>query len=151
MVLHKFGVDPTFTIGQFDVLIGLVMIQYRKTYATYLYFASTILGLRQNLTALHCSGTDALYSTFQLVFPLSIHLQYMFTETKLSELHVNSSTQQVIIDVIFGKQVNSEHFEGLIDVASSAASDKRLSQLIIKWKTLVCGQNTRAVISKPQC
>lgn len=65
---EEFGimtVDPTFTLGQFDVtvityrnlllqsrrseqppvMIGPVMIHYKKTYTTNLHFASTLLGL----------------------------------------------------------------------------------------------------------
>ena len=71
-------VDPTFNLGDFDVtpttyrhcllesarsgnssvLIGPTMIHYRKTFHTYLFFASTLIGLRQELQGLRAFGTD---------------------------------------------------------------------------------------------
>ena len=62
-------VDPTFNLGDFDVtpltyrhllletvrsgnqpiFLGPTLIHYRKTFSTYLYFASTLVGLRRDL------------------------------------------------------------------------------------------------------
>ena len=91
-------VDPTFFLGEFDVtvttyrhlllerrrtgnppvFIGPSMIHYKKTYSTYLFFASTLVGLKPELSRLQYFGTDgeeALYEAFQREFPVSIHLQ----------------------------------------------------------------------------
>ncbi len=76
-------VDPTFNLGDFDVtpttyrhgllvsirtgnppvligpvLIGPTLIHYRKTFHTYLFFASTLIGLRKQLQGLRAFGTD---------------------------------------------------------------------------------------------
>ena len=71
-------VDPTFNLGDFDVtpttyrhrllisthfgrnpvMIGPVMIHYRKTFHTYLFFAATLVGLRRELVGLRAFGTD---------------------------------------------------------------------------------------------
>jgi hypothetical protein len=71
-------VDPTFNLGDFDVtpltyrhllletvrsgnkpvFCGPILIHYRKTFSTYLYFASTLIGLRRDLEKLQAFGTD---------------------------------------------------------------------------------------------
>lgn len=71
-------VDPTFNLGDFDVtptsyrncllksvrtgnspvFIGPTLIHYRKTFHTYLFFASTLIGLRRELQALRAFGTE---------------------------------------------------------------------------------------------
>ena len=71
-------VDPTFSLGDFDVTpitchnllfhsrctgnppvcIGPVMIHYRKTYETYLFFASSLVGMSRGLIDLKAFGTD---------------------------------------------------------------------------------------------
>ena len=76
----NFGVvtiNPTFSLGEFDVtvtthrqltlqsrhtlnhpvFIGPVMIYYRKSFSTYLFFASTLLGIKPALSSLQCFGT----------------------------------------------------------------------------------------------
>ena len=70
----KFGImtiDPTFSLGEFDVtvttyqhlllqsrrtsnhpiFIGPVMVHYRKSFSTYMFFGSTLLGMRPQLSA----------------------------------------------------------------------------------------------------
>ena len=71
-------VDPTFNLGDFDVtpiayrnlllkierygthpvFIGPTLVHYRKSFGTYLFFASSLIGLRQDLLALQAFGTD---------------------------------------------------------------------------------------------
>ena len=96
----KFGiltVDPTFNLGDFDVtvttyrhllleckrtkqhpaFIGPVMVHFKKSFSTYLFFSSTLIGLRPKLSSLKSFGTDgemALYQSFQNAFPTAIHL-----------------------------------------------------------------------------
>jgi len=78
---NQFGiitVDPAFCLGDFDVtmttyrhlvlkctcsseppvFIGPTMIHYNKTFSTYLFFASSLVGLRPELSKLKCFGTD---------------------------------------------------------------------------------------------
>ena len=96
----KFGIvtiDPTFTLGDFDVtpityrhllletrrgkqppiFLGLVLIHYRKTFATYLFFASSIIGQCPQLQGVLSFGTDgerALIDAFRHEFSFSQHL-----------------------------------------------------------------------------
>ncbi len=71
-------VDPTFYLEDFDVtstayhqlllrtvwydtspvFIGPTMVHYRKTFGTYLFFASSLIGIRPELQALQAFGTD---------------------------------------------------------------------------------------------
>ena len=71
-------VDPTFSLGDFDVtvityrhkllishqancppaIMGPLLIHYKKSFATYNFFASSLISLRQELSAIKCFGTD---------------------------------------------------------------------------------------------
>ena len=71
-------IDPTFLLGDFDVtvvtykhllllskrndkppyFIGPVLVHYRKTFATYLHFFSTLVGIHRDLANVRCFGTD---------------------------------------------------------------------------------------------
>ena len=89
--------DPTFCLGDFDVtvityrhmmltsrqtgsppaMIGPLMIHYKKSFATYLYFSSSLISLRRDLSNIKCFGTDgeeALVDAFRHAFPNSLHL-----------------------------------------------------------------------------
>ena len=83
-------IDPTFCLGEFKVtvtiqvsttypsiqtytdnhpvFIGPIMIHYRKSFSMYLFFASTLLGMKPELSNLKSFGTDgeeALFDAFQ--------------------------------------------------------------------------------------
>ena len=164
---EKFGiltVDPTFSLGAFDVtvvsyrhlllqcrrsgnspvFIGPVMVHYKKTFATYLFFASTLVGLRPSLKHLRCFGTDgeeALSDAFQHVFSSSIHLTCWIHMrrnilAKVQELGISQSTKHTIVEDLFGKQAGSHYIEGLVDARNNAQYNKGLAQLFEKWKSL---------------
>lgn len=87
-------VDPTFLLGDFDVTyrhlllhskrykappvcIGPVCVHYKKTFQTYLFFASSIIGQCRKLEAVHAFGTDgekALADAFSHEFRYAQHL-----------------------------------------------------------------------------
>ena len=90
-------IDPTFSLGEFDVtvityrhlmlsshqgdqipaIIGPVMVHYKNTFSTYLFFASSLVGLRRVLANVKSFGTDgeqALVDAFQHEFSSSSHL-----------------------------------------------------------------------------
>ena len=163
----KFGVltvDPTFSLGDFDVtvttyrhlllkcrrsgthpaFIGPTMIHYRKTFSSYLFFSSTLVGLRHSLAALKSFGTDgesALIQAFQQLFPSAIHLLCSNhvrrnIKDKLHELHVPESAKTAIVSDIFGSQVGGCHFEGLVDARSDSEFEDGVSALTAKWRCL---------------
>ena len=164
---EKFGiltVDPTFCLGDFDVtlstyrhlllsckrsgthpaFIGPAMVHYRKTFSTYLFFTSTLVGLRQSLSNLRSFGTDgesALVQACQHSFPSAIHLLCSNhvrrnIKDKLHQLGVPENVRLVITQDIFGKQVGSCHFEGLVDAKSDAEFAEGVEVLTHKWKGL---------------
>ena len=90
-------VDPTFLLGDFDVtlityrrmlletkrgkshpiFLGPMLIHYRKTFGTYLFLASTLVGLSQLLQGICAFGTDgeeALADAFMHKFTYSQRL-----------------------------------------------------------------------------
>lgn len=157
-------VDPTFSLGDFDVtvttyrhlllrcrrtgtypaFIGPIMIHYRKTFSSYLFFSSTLVGLQHSLSALKSFGTDgesALIQAFQHSFPSAIHLLCSNhvrrnMKDKLHELHVPESAKATIISDIFGRQVGDCHFEGLVDAKTDSEFEDGVSALTAKWKYL---------------
>ena len=116
-------IDPTFSLGEFDVtvttyqhlllqsrrtsnhpiFIGPVMVHYKKSCSAYMFFGSTLLGMRQQLSTLKCFGNDgeeALYGAFEHVFPGEIHYTHETQcESKLQELSVPDNIQQVVLGV----------------------------------------------------
>ena len=146
-------VDPTFCLGDFDVtvitychllllsrktnqppaLIGLILIHYKKTFGTYLYFASLLVGLRKEL----CFGTDgerALSDAFQHACPESLHLICSIhvkknVKAKLQELGVSEQSRNMKLGDVFGRKSGSHYEEGLIDAANDVLYGKMLTLL----------------------
>ena len=114
--------DPTFTLGDFDVtvityrhllletcrgmnspiLLGPILIHYKKNFASYLFFTSSLVGLCPNLQMVRAFGTDgekALSDTFSHEFTLfqhltcSIHVRRNITQ-KLQECNISSETSK---------------------------------------------------------
>ena len=102
-------VDPTFYLGDFEVtpitywhlflqsehtgkspvFVGPMLIHYRKDFATFLYFASTLVGLRRDLERLQAFGTEwgeALIDAFTREFGFAIHL--------LCTIHLRQNVKQ---------------------------------------------------------
>ena len=100
-------------------------------------FASTLLGMKPELSSLKCFGTDgeeALYEAFRHLFPRAIRLLCsLHMKAKLRELGVGDNVQQVIIADIFGKQVLSVQVEGVI---VEMEFEKGITTLCSKWKRM---------------
>jgi hypothetical protein len=157
-------VDPTFSLGAFDVtvttyrhlllkcrrtgnypaFIGPVLIHFKKYFSTYLFFSSTLVGLRPQLSCLKSFGTDgelALYQAFKHSFPSAVHLLCSIharrnIKSKIREMGISEGVQQIILGDIFGKQVGAQYIEGLIDAENDQQYENGLQSLIGKWKTL---------------
>ena len=59
------------------IIIGPVLIHYKKTFQTYHFFASSLVGQRRELEQLHVHGRDgekALINAFGQVFKYAMHL-----------------------------------------------------------------------------
>ena len=134
-------IDPTFSLGEFDVtpityrhlllesrrsnshpiFLGPVLVHYRKTFAAYLFFASTLVGLSWQLQGVRAFGTDgeqALADAFGHEFAFSqrlicfIHMRRNVKE-RCSEFNVPPNVSQKILDDIFGARLGCALVEGL--------------------------------------
>ena len=163
----KFGVltvDPTFSLGEFDatpityrhllletrrsgctpILLGPVLIHYRKDFSTYLYFASTLVGLNRQLQAVRAFGTDgeqALIDAFAHELTYSQHLTCFIhvrrnIKDKLSSCGIPTGESNKIMDEIFGHQVGHVFVEGLIDVSNDAEFQEKLDLCVQAWQEL---------------
>ena len=167
-------VDPTFNLGDFDVtpttyrhcllestrsgnspvLIGPTMIHYRKTFHTYLFFASTLIGLRPELQGLRAFGTDgekALVDAFSHEFRYAIHLTCFIhfrqnIKRKLQELQYPESAIKEVVSDIFGCKQGSTLSEGLVDSNSDEEFNEKLNLLEERWKQLEAAHNVESSI-----
>ena len=158
-------IDPTFSLGEFDVtpltyrhlllttkrynqppiFLGPILIHYRKTFATYLFFASSLIGQCPQLEGVRAFGTDgetALIKAFSHEFGFFQHIHVRRNiKDKLNECHVPSPAAQQILDDIFGKRIDSVFQEGLVDSTDNTFQDK-LEYLLAKWSTIECTSAT---------
>ena len=154
-------IDPTFSLGPFDVTpttyrhllldsrrygsspvcIGPIMIHYKKSYATYHFFASSLVGMRKELAHLVAFGTDgeeALYDAFSNVFHKAVHLSCSIHARcnvidKLRELKFPENITKSVSNDIFGNRSSDFYIEGLIDAEDDDDFALRFSQLKSSW------------------
>ena len=157
-------IDPTFTLGDFDVtpityrhllleskrskqppiFLGPVLIHYRKTFSTYLFFASSLVGLNRQLQGVRAFGTDgeeALISAFSLEFKFSQHLTCFIhvcqnIEEELNKCRIPSEVAQMILNDIFGHRLGTVFEEGLVNASDNDDFQKKLDALLDKWRNL---------------
>ena len=154
-------VDPTFCLGDFDVtpttyrnlllkskrtgrppvMMGPTMIHYTKTFPSYMFLASSILGQCRKTEQLRVFGTDgekALIDAFSHEFPFALHLTCFNhvrrnVKDELCRLALPEDIRSEILDDIFGKKVGSVFYEGLVDAESDAKFTEKLELLQGKW------------------
>ena len=124
------------------VMLGPTMIHYRKTFTTYMFFASCMIGQNRNLEKLCVFGTDGekpLIDAFHYEFKSAVHLtcfNYVRRniKDKLREMMIGDEIQTEILDDIFGRRVGSTLNVGLVDSSSVHAFEEELETLVDKWK-----------------
>lgn len=164
-------VDPTFNLGDFDVtpttyrhcllissrsgkspiMIGPIMIHYRKTFHTYLFFASTLIGLRRELAGLRAFGTDgekALVDAFSHEFHYASHLTCFIhcrrnIKGQLQVLGFPDSAIKEVLDDIFGCQNGNVLAEGLVDSVSEEEFNQKLPVMEKRWSDFEKEYNTQ--------
>ena len=122
-------VDPTFNLGDFEatpityhhllisqrsgkspVFLGPMLVHYRKDFCTFLYFASTLVGLCPQLERLQAFGTDgetALIEAMAHEFGFATHLLCAIhlrrnIKQQLHDLNFPVEHRRKVIDEIFG-------------------------------------------------
>ena len=177
MSRSEFGiltVDPTFSLGEFDVttvtyhhlllerkknkntpvFLGPVLIHYRNTFTTYLFLASSLVGLSRQLEGVRAYGTigeEALADAFAHEFGFSqcltcfIHLRRNLKD-KLAECNYPVSLLQKILDDVFSKKLGSVFIEGLVDASDDCDFQNKLDGLVESWCR--CESSSTANIEK---
>lgn len=154
-------VDPTFCLGDFDVtpityrhlllesirtgkppvMIGPTLIHYKKSFQTYLFFASSLIGQKKDLVKIRAFGTDgekALIDAFSHEFRFAVHLLCFIhvrknIKEKLSACSISDTVQTEILGDIFGKKVGSTLLEGLVDSEDVVSFEDNAALLLEKW------------------
>ena len=136
---YQHCVDPTFSLGEFEVTpvtyrhlllesrrtgkspicVGPILIHYRKTFPTYLFFSSSMFGLQRELVNVKSFGTDgeeALSDAFSHGFKYAVHLTCQIhkrrnVEAKLKDMGFPLEARHHILDDIFGKQRGDTFYE----------------------------------------
>ena len=154
-------VDPTFTLGDFDVtpttyrnlllqckrtkkcpvMLGPTLIHYKKTFSTCLFFASCMISLNKNLKTLRAFGADGevpLADAFSHEFKEAIRLTCFNhvrqnIKDEMRRLSIPEERQTVILNDIFGKQIGSTLLTGLVDSKSVATYEQKVVYLMEKW------------------
>ena len=157
-------VDPTFNLGDFDatptayrnllletvrygthpVFIGPTLVHYRKTFGTYLFFASSLIGLRPELRALQAFGTDgekaladAFSHEYRYASRLSCFIHYRQNiKQQLRDRHFPEAVAKTVLDDIFGIQLGEVFAEGLVDCASNEEFGRKLQMLEKRWNEI---------------
>ncbi len=138
-------VDTTYSLGQFYVtpttyphlmledistkkhpaMLGPVLVHQRMEFASFNYFANTLVGFNKKLRNIRAFGTDgqeSMLEAFSHCFPLasnlrcSIHFKNNITE-KLKEYGIPSAvSREFVADVFSNRSGNT--YEGLVDATS---------------------------------
>ena len=118
------------------------MIHYSKTFATYMFLASSIVGQCRETEQLRVFGTDgekALVDAFSHEFPFALHLTCFNhvrrnIKDQMSKLRLQEDVCAEILEDIFGKKAGSILYEGLVDCESISKFDEELELVQAKWR-----------------
>jgi hypothetical protein len=159
------SIDPTFSLGDFSVtclayrhllvidrrteqspiMLGPILVHQRKTFQTYNFFCSSLIGLLPSLDKMLAFGTDgeeALAMAFEKQFKFAIHLR-CFRHLKQNihrklTIDMGATEQQTseILSHIFGMKSGPKFFEGLVDAPDESSFDKKLEHLKSTWEEM---------------
>ena len=135
--------------GTHPVMIGPTLVHYRKTFGTYLFFASSLIGLRPELRALQAFGTDgekALADAFGHEYRYAVRLSCFIhcrqnIKQQLRDRHFPEAVAKTVLDDIFGTQQGEVFAEGLVDSASNEEFSKKLQVLEKRWSEIESGNS----------
>ena len=124
------------------MLVGPACIHYKKSFSTYVFFASTIVGQCRELEGVRAIGTDgelALIDAFKHEFGFAQHLTCFIhvrrnVKDKLREYSISSQLATEILDDVFGKKLGSVYIKGLVDSIDTADFDEKEKMLFVKWR-----------------
>ena len=159
-----FGVDSTFTLGDFDVtittyrhlllqsksspsgkspvMIGSIFVHMRKDFSAYHFFASSLVSLNPQIAYLKAFGTDgeaALEKALSTTFPTAVHVRCFLhfkgnIENKLRELGIPPTVAKEIICDVMGRASALEY--GLVDAKDQDELEVLLGAVKTRWDEL---------------
>lgn len=120
---HSNNVPQSVVENQTQYLPWTVLVHYRKTFSTYLFFASSLIGQCPQLQGIRAFGTDSkqpLINAFKHKFTFSHHITCFIhvcwnIKEKLNDCSVPTNVGQVVLDDIFGQHVGTVFEEDLVD------------------------------------
>ncbi len=158
-----FAIDPTFNVidtnlsltvttyrnlklrckktNKSPVFIGPIMLHQNKIWKTYSNFANTLITEQPELEGILACGTDGergLINGLKRNFRIAV-FQRCFLHVKdnlkreLGKRSFNSTDVKVIIEEIFGKQVEHVKYYGLVDCDTEEEFDRKLDKLKAVW------------------
>ena len=157
-------VDPTFCLGYFDVtlvtykylflqykryknspvFLGPCCVHNKKSFPTYLFFASCLVGQCRELEGVRALGTDgerALVDAFKHEFGFAQHMTCFIhvrrnVKGMLHECNIPIPVSTDIMDDVFGKKLGSSYIEGLVDALDSVDFQEKLDKVVSVWQSL---------------
>ena len=153
--LGQFYVTPTtyrhlmlvdITLQKHPTMAGPILVHQRKDFASFNYFANTMICFEKKLKEVLAFGTDgdqALIEAFAHNFPFAkqlrcfIHMKKNIS-TKLKDNGIPPSVSQEFVSDIFGKRSGGTYEEGLVDSADPTDFDSRLQNCKDVWNTREC-------------
>ena len=105
--------------SQPPIFLGPVLIHYKKTFSSYFFFASSLIGLNRQLEGVRVIGTDgelalsnALTHEFQFAQHLTcfIHVRRNIKD-KINECNLPSRLANTILNDVFGQRLGSVYQE----------------------------------------
>ena len=120
------------------------MIHYKKTFATYLFFASSLIGQFPQLEGIRAFGTgseQSLTDAFSHELGFAQHLTCFIDvrrniKDKLNSCSVPSDVGKAILGDVFGRQSGTVFEEGLVDSSDSDDFQVKLQSLLTKWRSI---------------
>ena len=156
------GIDPTFNLGEFSVtpivyqhlllessrtghsplMLGPLLVRYRKEYCNYNYFLSTLCTLNRKVQAVKAVGTDGEKNLVDAVldnFHQTAHIRCFRHLQQNVELHLReqkfptSTIKEYVHDIFGWSGTSGTYHGGLIDCCDSITFDTLLRSLKEKW------------------
>ena len=120
-----------------------MLIHYRKTFGTYVFFAASLIGQNPKLQRVRVIGTDgemALGDALLHEFRFSQHLLCFVhfrrnIKDKLNECNIPSDISKSILDDVFGCRIGGVFQEGLVDSSDNDEYQSKLDSLIQAWQS----------------
>ena len=129
--------------GNHPIMIGPMLVHQRMQFATFNYFASTLIGSNKQIRNVLAFGTDGDKNLTEALghnFPFALQLRCFIhfkknVQEKLRDLGLPSHISQQFLDDIFGKRDGNLKIEGLVDSTGVEDFQQKLEALEDHWNT----------------